>query len=106
VRAIEYRCLTVTEDGPVALGPGVLQDRVVLMAGGAGAVGNAAIQHARWSDATVISTVSSPEIAQLAVPAGAAHVIDYRRQDVVTAAQAHAAVESGAIGKVLIDVRA
>ena len=78
-----HRCLTVTEDGPTRLGPGTLQDRVVLVAGGAGAVGNAAIQLARWSDATVISTVSSPAKAQLAVAAGADHVIDYRRQDVV-----------------------
>lgn len=43
MRAIEYRCLTVTEDGPVALGPGALQDRVVLMAGGAGAIGKVLI---------------------------------------------------------------
>ena len=78
-----HRCLTVTEDGPPRLGPGTLQDRVVLVAGGAGAVGNAAIQLARWSDATVISTVSGPAKAQLAVAAGADHVIDYRRQDVV-----------------------
>lgn len=78
-----HRCLTVTEDGPLQLGPGALQDRVVLVAGGAGAVGNAAIQLARWSDATVITTVSSPEKAQLAAAAGADHVIDYTRQDVV-----------------------
>ena len=78
-----HRCLTVTEDGPTELGPGTLQDRVVLVAGGAGAVGNAAIQLARWSDATVISTVSSAAKAQSAVAAGADHVIDYRRQDVV-----------------------
>ena len=78
-----HRCLTVTEDGPQQLGPGTLQDRVVLVAGGAGAVGNAAIQLARWSDATVISTVSSPAKAQSAVAAGADHVINYRRQDVV-----------------------
>ncbi len=78
-----HRCLTVTEDGPLELGPGRLQDRVVLVAGGAGAVGNAAIQLARWSDATVISTVSSAAKAQSAVAAGADHVIDYRQQDVV-----------------------
>ncbi len=78
-----HRCLTVTEDGPLTLGPGTLQDRVVLVQGGAGAVGNAAIQLARWSDATVIATISSPAKAQLAVAAGADHVIDYRRQDVV-----------------------
>ena len=78
-----HRCLTVTEDGRRRLGPGTLQDRVVLVAGGAGAVGNAAIQLARWSDAMVISTVSNPAKAQLAMAAGADHVIDYRRQDVV-----------------------
>jgi NADPH2:quinone reductase len=77
------RCLTATEDGPRRLGPGTLDGRVVLVAGGAGAVGNAAIQLARWSDANVITTVSSPEKAQLAAAAGADHVIDYKRQDVV-----------------------
>ncbi len=79
-----HRCLTVTEDGPRRLGPGTLTGRVVLVAGGAGAVGNAAIQLARWSDATVIATVSSPAKAQLAAAAGADHVIDYRTEDVVT----------------------
>ena len=79
-----HRCLTVTEEGPRRLGPGTLDGRVVLVAGGAGAVGNAAIQLARWSDATVISTVSSAEKAQLAAAAGADHVIDYKRADVVS----------------------
>jgi NADPH:quinone reductase len=78
-----HRCLTVAEEGPLRLGPGTLQGRTVLVAGGAGAVGNAAIQLARWSDATVITTVSSPQKAQLAAAAGADHVIDYRQQDVV-----------------------
>jgi NADPH2:quinone reductase len=78
-----HRCLTVTEGGPQRLGPGTLDGRVVLVAGGAGAVGNAAIQLARWSDATVITTVSSAAKAQLAAAAGADHVIDYREQDVV-----------------------
>ena len=77
-----HRALTVTEDGPLRLGPGTLQGRTVLVAGGAGAVGNAAIQLARWSDATVLTTVSSPEKANLAARAGADHVIDYRQQDV------------------------
>ena len=78
-----HRCLTVAEDGPTRLGPGALAGRTVLVAGGAGAVGNAAIQLARWSDATVITTVSSPEKAQLAAAAGAHHVINYRTTDVV-----------------------
>jgi NADPH2:quinone reductase len=76
-----HRCLTVTEEGPTRLGPGTLQGRTVLVAGGAGAVGNAAIQLARWSDATVITTVSSAPKALLAAAAGADHVINYREED-------------------------
>lgn len=78
-----HRCLTVNEEGPQRLGPGTLQGRTVLVAGGAGAVGNAAIQLARWSDARVITTVSSPEKANLANRAGADNIIDYTQQDVV-----------------------
>ena len=83
-----HRCLTVTEDGPSRLGPGAMEGRAVLVAGGAGAVGNAAIQLARWSDATVITTVSSPEKGNLAAHAGADHVIDYTQQDVVAEVRA------------------
>jgi NADPH:quinone reductase len=78
-----HRCLTVAESLPDRLGPGSLTGRTVLVQGGAGAVGNAAIQLARWADATVIATVSSPRKAQLAAAAGADHVVDYREQDVV-----------------------
>jgi NADPH2:quinone reductase len=79
-----HRCLTVGETVPDRLDAGALSGRTVLVQGGAGAVGNAAIQLARWADARVIATVSSPEKAQLAAAAGADHVIDYKRQDVVT----------------------
>ncbi|MCZ2819590.1 NADPH:quinone reductase [Modestobacter sp. VKM Ac-2977] len=79
-----HRCLTVAESLPDRLAPGSLNGRTVLVQGGAGAVGNAAIQLARWAEATVIATVSSPAKAQLAAKAGADHVIDYKRQDVVT----------------------
>jgi len=78
-----HRCLTLGEAMPARLGPGALEGRSILVQGGAGAVGNAAIQLARWADAhQVVATVSSPEKAQLAAAAGATHVIDYRRQDV------------------------
>ena len=79
-----HRCLTVAESLPDRLGAGSLTGHTVLVQGGAGAVGNAAIQLARWAEATVIATVSSPRKAQLAAAAGASHVIDYRQQDVVT----------------------
>jgi NADPH:quinone reductase len=67
------------------LGPGTLAGQVVLVQGGAGAVGNAAIQLAVWSGATVITTVSSEEKAALATAAGAQHVVNYRTQDAATA---------------------
>ncbi|MEO3751820.1 NADPH:quinone reductase [Streptomyces sp. B6B3] len=73
-----HRALTVAEDGPRRLGPGALDGRVVLAAGGAGAVGHAVIQLARWAGATVISTISGPEKARLATAAGAHHVVNYR----------------------------
>jgi len=73
-----HRCLTVGVDGPASLGPGTLAGRTVLVAGGAGAVGHAAIELAVWSGATVITTVSTPEKAVLAEAAGAKHVVNYR----------------------------
>jgi NADPH2:quinone reductase len=53
----------------------------VLVAGGAGAVGHAAIQLARWAGARVITTVSGEEKATLAQAAGADHVVNYRSGD-------------------------
>ncbi|MEU2735261.1 NADPH:quinone reductase [Streptomyces sp. NPDC007095] len=76
-----HRALTVAEDGPRRLRPGALDGRVVLAAGGAGAVRHAVTQLARRAGATVISTVSSLEKARLATAAGAHHVINYREGD-------------------------
>ena len=76
-----HRCLTVHDGGPDRLGPGTLAGLTVLVAGGAGAVGHAAIQLAKWSGATVLSTVSGPAKGALAQAAGADHVINYREQD-------------------------
>ena len=61
---------------------GSVEGQVLLVAGGAGAVSNYAIQIAKTKGATVLTTVSSPEKAEHAAAAGADHVIDYRRQDV------------------------
>jgi NADPH2:quinone reductase len=80
-----HRALTVSEDGPVRLHPGALDGKVVLVAGGAGAVGHAAIQLARWAGATVITTISSNEKAELATRAGAHHVVNYRTDDAAAA---------------------
>jgi NADPH:quinone reductase len=67
-----HRC--VFADGPV-------EGRVVLVAGGAGAVSFYAIQLARAAGATVITTVSGPEKAAIAREAGAHHVVNYREGD-------------------------
>lgn len=62
---------------------GSLEGASVLVQGGAGAVGHAAIELARFGGARVAATVSSPEKAELAAAAGAELVVDYTREDVV-----------------------
>src|SRR5262245_60740261 len=79
-----HRCLTTYELSDGRLGPSALAGLVVLVAGGAGAVGNAAIQLARWAGASVIATVSGPEKAELARRAGADLVVNYREGDAAT----------------------
>ena len=74
-----HRC--VFAGGPVA-------GRTVLVTGGAGAVGNAAIQLAARGGARVLATVSSEEKRGLAAAAGAVHVLDYRAPDFVAAVRA------------------
>jgi NADPH2:quinone reductase len=76
-----HRTLTVHEDGPTRLAPGALAGRTVLVTGGAGAVGHAAIQLAAWAGATVVTTISSDDKARLARAAGAHHVVDYTAGD-------------------------
>jgi NADPH:quinone reductase len=81
-----HRALTSGE--VTRLGPGAMAGRVVLVHGGAGAVGNAAIQLAGWAGATVVTTVSSAEKGVLAKAAGADHVVDYRADGAVEAIRA------------------
>jgi len=69
-----HRCLFA--DGPV-------EDRAVLVAGGAGAVGHYAIELAKFSGARVVATVSSEQKAQLARRAGADEVVNYRDPDAI-----------------------
>ena len=76
-----HRALTVHEFGPTRLAPGALTGRIVLVHGGAGAVGHAAIQLAVWASATVVATVSSDDKADLARAAGAHHVVQYPDAD-------------------------
>jgi NADPH2:quinone reductase len=57
--------------------------QTVLVSGGAGVVGHYAVQLARWAGAEVIATVSGEDKAAHARAAGAHHVINYRRENVV-----------------------
>ena len=97
-----HRALTSHEDGPARLSLEALAGRTVLVTGGAGAVGHAAIQLANWAGATVITTVSGDRKAELARHAGAHTVINYRTDDVV------AAIRQAAPGGVdiIVDVNA
>lgn len=67
-----HHCLF--SDGPI-------NGRTVLVAGGAGAVGHFAIEMAKWGGATVVSTASGPEKAEICRQAGADVVVNYRESD-------------------------
>ena len=64
-------------------GDGPIGGRDVLVAGGAGAVGRAAVELAAWAGARVAATVSGPEKARIAADAGADLVVNYREADAV-----------------------
>lgn len=60
---------------------GPIEGTQVLVHGGAGGVGRYAVQLARWAGATVVATASTEAKKQIALDAGAHHVIDYRASD-------------------------
>ena len=64
---------------------GSVENQTVLVTGGACAVGYYGIQLAKWSGASVITTVSGDEKAAVANDAGADLIINYRDEDVVAA---------------------
>jgi NADPH:quinone reductase len=68
----------VFADGPVT-------GQTLLVTGGAGAVGTAAVQLAKWGGATVLATVSSGAKAAVARDAGADHTVNYKTEDVAAA---------------------
>lgn len=61
-------------------GGGDVAGKVVLISGGAGAVGHNAVQLAKWGGATVIATCSARDARRVRA-AGADHVLDYRSDD-------------------------
>ena len=62
---------------------GSVNNKTLLVTGGAGAVGHYAIQLAKWDGAKVIATVSGPEKGLAAKEAGADLVVNYKTDDVV-----------------------
>ena len=70
--------------------PAALRGATVLVAGGAGAVGHFAIELAKHAGAQVVTTVSSPEKADLARQAGADLVVNYREAGAIEAVGAFA----------------
>lgn len=68
-----HRCLFADGD---------IKGRAILVQGGAGAVGTAAILLAKWAGAWVATTVSTPDQAHAARRAGADLVINRRSEDV------------------------
>ena len=62
---------------------GSIEDKTLMITGGAGAVGFYGIQLAKWAGAKVISTVSSKEKSKIAEDAGADLVLNYKKDNVV-----------------------
>jgi NADPH:quinone reductase-like Zn-dependent oxidoreductase len=71
-----HRC--VFADGDVSA-------QTILVTGGAGRVGHYAIQWASRAGATVVATASNDEDRAVCLAAGAAHVVNHRADDIVTA---------------------
>jgi NADPH:quinone reductase-like Zn-dependent oxidoreductase len=71
-----HRC--VFADGDVA-------DRTILITGGAGRVGNYAVQWASQAGATVIATASNDDDAQSCESAGAHHIVNHRDKQLADA---------------------
>lgn len=91
-----HRCLFADGD---------LKGRNVLVQGGAGVVGSAAIQLAKWAGAWVATTVLAPEHAEIARNAGADLVLDLRSDD-IAAKIAEATAGKGVHRIVDVDVAA
>ena len=64
---------------------GSVEDKTILITGGAGAVGYLGIQLAKWSGANVITTVSGEDKAVIAKAAGADLVLNYKTDNVIEA---------------------
>lgn len=78
---------------------GDIKNQTILVTGGAGSVGNCAIQLAKWAGARVFATVSSKEKAEHAIRAGADMVFNYRTQN--TAKEILAATQNEGVHRIV-----
>ena len=62
---------------------GSIENKTLMVTGGAGAVGFYGIQLAKWAGANVMSTVSSEKKAKIAKDAGADLILNYKEDDIV-----------------------
>lgn len=74
---------------------GSVKGKTILVTGGAGVVGNYAIQLAKCGGANVITTVSRNEQAKIAQTAGTDYIINYKSEDVVQRIREITGVERG-----------
>ena len=89
-----HRCLFADGD---------LKGRRVMVHGGAGAVGSAAVQLAKWAGAWVVATIRRPDQVEVARRAGADLVLNLRNGDV--AASVEAATDGAGVDRVVdVDV--
>ncbi|MFI5938453.1 hypothetical protein [Actinoplanes sp. NPDC051494] len=84
---------------------------MLLATGGAGSVGHAVIQPARWAGATVIAMAGRPAQARLvlytafadgALPVVQEHGLPLHHFPLARTADAHRTAEGGTVGKVLV----
>lgn len=112
-----HRALTAHRTSPLQLKPGVLTGFTVVVAGGAGAVGHAAIQLAICECSTAVHPdLTDPDAKMASVRAVSAAIADgamgvgeqaglpVHRYPLERTADAHRASEEGVVGRVLIDV--
>ena len=83
---------------------GSVKGQTILVTGGAGAVGYYALQLAKWGGATVVTTVSRDEQAEIVQATGANHIINYKKENVVQRIKAITQAEDGRGIDRIIDV--
>ncbi|MEV5494982.1 hypothetical protein AB0M50_06235 [Nonomuraea fuscirosea] len=101
-----HRALTVAENGPRRLAPKALDSTIVLVTGGAGAVGHAAIQLVLFTDLDRMAAAAddvTEAVRDGAMGVGTEHGLPIVRFPLAETAAAHTAVQNHVVGKVVVD---